>query len=66
MDKLASRPPTLEKRLQLLCDIALEFSIKWDSHGFEQRMASPSAFVQVCPFSFAWTCQLEKKVMSYV
>lgn len=46
VDKLASRPPTLDKRLQLLRDIALEFSIKWDSHGFEQRMASPSAFVQ--------------------
>lgn len=46
VDKLASRPPTLEKRLQLLRDIALEFSIKWDSSGFEQRMGSPSAFVQ--------------------
>ncbi|KAL8102397.1 uncharacterized protein LOC141681009 isoform X2 [Apium graveolens] len=46
VDKLASRPPTLEKRLQLLRDIALEFSIRWDSRGFEQRMASSLAFVQ--------------------
>lgn len=52
MDKLASRPPTLEKRLQLLRDIASEYSIRWDSHGFEQRMASSSAFVQACPFNF--------------
>ncbi|XP_017223557.1 uncharacterized protein LOC108200014 [Daucus carota subsp. sativus] len=46
VDKLASRPPTLEKKLQLLRDIALEFSIKWDSHGFEKRMGTPSALVQ--------------------
>lgn len=46
VDTLASKPPTIEKRLQLLRDIASEFSIKWDSRGFEQRMANPSAFVQ--------------------
>lgn len=30
-------------------DIAAEFSIKWDSKGFEQKMTKPSTFVQVCP-----------------
>lgn len=50
VEKLASRPPTMEKKLQLLQDIASEFSIKWDSKGFEKRMASPSAFIQACPF----------------
>lgn len=29
----------MEKRIQLLQGIALEFSIRWDSMGFQQRMA---------------------------
>lgn len=40
----------MEKRLQLLRDIASEFSIKWDSGGFEKRMANPPAFVQASRF----------------
>ncbi|KAJ8562504.1 hypothetical protein K7X08_011795 [Anisodus acutangulus] len=39
VEKLSSRPPTLEKRIQLLQDIAVEFSIRWDSMGFQKRMA---------------------------
>ncbi|KAE9464537.1 hypothetical protein C3L33_03644, partial [Rhododendron williamsianum] len=46
---LASRPPTTEKKIKLLHDIALEFSIKWDSRGFEKRMANPSASCQGQP-----------------
>ncbi|KAG5559354.1 hypothetical protein RHGRI_009033 [Rhododendron griersonianum] len=46
---LASRPPTTEKKIKLLHDIALEFSIKWDFRGFEKRMANPSASCQGQP-----------------
>ncbi|CAI9100314.1 OLC1v1037287C2 [Oldenlandia corymbosa var. corymbosa] len=46
VDLLSSKPPSFEKRLQLLKDITSEFSIKWDSRGFEQRMASPSPVAQ--------------------
>uniref|UniRef100_A0A5B7AJL5 Regulator of Vps4 activity in the MVB pathway protein n=1 Tax=Davidia involucrata TaxID=16924 RepID=A0A5B7AJL5_DAVIN len=49
VEKLSSKPPTTEKKLQLLQDIALEFSIKWNSRGFEQRMATPSAVTQDQP-----------------
>ncbi|PSS01874.1 IST1-like protein [Actinidia chinensis var. chinensis] len=41
VEKLALKPPTMEKKLQLLQDIALEFSIEWDARGFEQRIANP-------------------------
>ncbi|KZV55245.1 ankyrin repeat domain-containing protein 12-like [Dorcoceras hygrometricum] len=46
-EKLAVVPPARAKRLQVLHDITSEFSIKWDSKGFEQRMGSPSVLVQV-------------------
>ncbi|CAN0859962.1 hypothetical protein LINGRAHAP2_LOCUS7809, partial [Linum grandiflorum] len=36
-----------EKKIQLLQDVASEFSIRCDSRGFEQRM-SRSTLVQVC------------------
>ncbi|KAL7239869.1 hypothetical protein ACSBR2_005687 [Camellia fascicularis] len=49
VEKLALRPPSMEKKLQLLQDIALEFSIKWDSRGFKQRMENPSAVAQDQP-----------------
>lgn len=39
----------MEKKIKLLHDIALEFSIKWDSRGFKIRMANPSASPQVGP-----------------
>lgn len=57
----------MEKRLQLLRDIASEFSIKWDSRGFEQRMANPSAFVQARPLVFDFeTSYVEKKAYSHI
>ncbi|XP_027066927.1 uncharacterized protein [Coffea arabica] len=46
---LSSKPPAMEKRLQLLKDIASEFSINWNSGGFEQRMADPPTLVQAKP-----------------
>ncbi|KAL6984807.1 hypothetical protein U1Q18_018188 [Sarracenia purpurea var. burkii] len=36
----------MEKKIKLLQDIASEFLIKWDSRGFEWRMANPSASAQ--------------------
>ncbi|KAL6558392.1 hypothetical protein OROMI_018742 [Orobanche minor] len=41
------RPPDSEKRLQVLQDIASEFTLKWDSSGFEQTIASPSVVEQI-------------------
>ncbi|KAG7021843.1 IST1-like protein [Cucurbita argyrosperma subsp. argyrosperma] len=49
VENLASKPSTLENRVQLLQDIALEFSIKWDSAGFEKRMSTPPANAQGLP-----------------
>ncbi|PIA65057.1 hypothetical protein AQUCO_00100498v1 [Aquilegia coerulea] len=40
VENLASRPPTMEKKLQLIRGIAQEFSIKWDSKAFAQKIAS--------------------------
>lgn len=42
VEKLASKPPVVEKRIKLLQDIASEFSIQWDSKAFKQRMDKPS------------------------
>ncbi|VVA10600.1 PREDICTED: IST1 [Prunus dulcis] len=52
VENLASKPPTLEKKVQLMKDIALEFSIKWDSKAFEQRMSKPPAFIQEKPKTY--------------
>ncbi|KAK2985294.1 hypothetical protein RJ640_024290 [Escallonia rubra] len=52
VEKLASKPSTAEKRLQLLQAIASEFSIKWDSRGFEQRMAKSPSHVQDQPSKY--------------
>ncbi|KAL3535759.1 hypothetical protein ACH5RR_004220 [Cinchona calisaya] len=49
IEKLSSTPPVMEKRLQLLKDIASEFSINWDSWGFEQKMAVQPTLTQVQP-----------------
>lgn len=46
VEKLASKPPVVEKRIKLLQDIAAEFSIQWDSKGFKQRMDKSSTVVQ--------------------
>ncbi|XP_050366883.1 uncharacterized protein LOC126785286 [Argentina anserina] len=52
VENIAAKPPTLEKKVQLMKDIALEFSIKWDSSAFEQRMSKPPAFVQDKPKTY--------------
>ncbi|KAM2193642.1 hypothetical protein ACFX1R_027904 [Malus domestica] len=41
VENIASKPPTLEKKVQLMKDIAVEFSINWDSKAFVQRMSKP-------------------------
>ncbi|CAK9172795.1 unnamed protein product [Ilex paraguariensis] len=46
VDKLATKPPTMEKKLWLLQDIASEFSIKWEPMGFAERMAAPPGLAQ--------------------
>ncbi|KAD5317738.1 hypothetical protein E3N88_17684 [Mikania micrantha] len=43
VEKLASKPPAVEKRIKLLQDIAAELLIQWDSKGFKQRMDKSSA-----------------------
>ncbi|XP_056162037.1 uncharacterized protein LOC115671091 isoform X2 [Syzygium oleosum] len=45
-NKLAGIPSTLEKKVKLMHDIASEFSIRWDSRAFEQRMSRTSSTVQ--------------------
>ncbi|KAL5729266.1 hypothetical protein ACHQM5_002240 [Ranunculus cassubicifolius] len=40
VEKLASKPPS-ERTLELMRFIAQEFSIKWDSKAFQQKLASP-------------------------
>ncbi|TQD74653.1 hypothetical protein C1H46_039789, partial [Malus baccata] len=53
VENIASKPPTLEKKVRLLKDIAVEFSINWDSKAFEQRMAKPPpAFTQDKPKTY--------------
>ncbi|KAL3839870.1 hypothetical protein ACJIZ3_024461 [Penstemon smallii] len=47
IEKLSSKAHTTTKKLQVLQDIASEFSIKWDSRGFEQRIAAPSIVTKV-------------------
>lgn len=49
VENLASKPCILENKVKLMKDIATEFSIKWDSKAFEQRMNKPSTFEHVCP-----------------
>ncbi|XP_022893355.1 uncharacterized protein LOC111407889 [Olea europaea var. sylvestris] len=42
IEKFSSTSPTTEKRLQVLQDIASEFSIMWSCMEFEKRMAAPA------------------------
>ncbi|KAE7998749.1 hypothetical protein FH972_003260 [Carpinus fangiana] len=49
VENLASKTSTLEKKVQLMQGIALEFSIKWDSRAFEMRMSKPSTYAQDQP-----------------
>ncbi|XP_062090761.1 uncharacterized protein LOC133797022 [Humulus lupulus] len=46
VENLASKPSTLDNKVRLMKDIALEFSIKWDSKAFEQRMNKPPMIPQ--------------------
>lgn len=49
VEKLSSKPATMDKKIQLMQDIASEYSIRWDSQAFKQRMSKPSASVQDQP-----------------
>ncbi|XP_031269377.1 uncharacterized protein LOC116127856 [Pistacia vera] len=51
VDKLAGKHATMDKKVQLMQDIASEFSIKWDSRAFQQMMSKPSASPQDQPRS---------------
>lgn len=46
-EKLSAKPCTLEKKVELMQDIAVEFSIKWNARNFEQRMSKESLAEQV-------------------
>ncbi|KAH9604044.1 hypothetical protein KSS87_017020 [Heliosperma pusillum] len=39
-ENISAKPPSEENKLQLLRDIALEFSVSWDSRSLEQRMSN--------------------------
>ncbi|XVF24996.1 hypothetical protein REPUB_Repub13aG0175500 [Reevesia pubescens] len=41
VQKLKAMPPTKEMKLQLMHDIAQEFSIEWDSKALEQKLFKP-------------------------
>ncbi|CAN1177645.1 IST1-like protein [Linum perenne] len=42
VDNMSAKPISTEKKIQLLQDVASEFSIRWDSRGFDQRMSRPT------------------------
>ncbi|XP_041006804.1 uncharacterized protein LOC121251591 [Juglans microcarpa x Juglans regia] len=52
VENSASKPSTLEKKVQLMQDIVLEYSITWDSKAFEKRMSRPSTCVQEQPTNY--------------
>jgi len=43
VEKLVPKPPTIERKIKALEDIASEFSIKWDSKDVSQKIFNPSA-----------------------
>ncbi|XP_068345394.1 uncharacterized protein [Pyrus communis] len=43
VERLKSKPPTKETKIQLMHDIAREFSIEWDSKALEQKLYTPPA-----------------------
>ncbi|XP_077216504.1 uncharacterized protein LOC143851069 [Tasmannia lanceolata] len=45
LEKIASKPPSMDQKLQLMRDISQEFSINWDSRAFKERVSNPSASV---------------------
>ncbi|XP_008228522.1 PREDICTED: uncharacterized protein LOC103327924 [Prunus mume] len=46
VERLKAKPPTKEMKIQLLHDIAQEFSIEWDSKALEQKLYTPSPLDQ--------------------
>uniref|UniRef100_A0A2P2J8A8 Uncharacterized protein MANES_03G020000 n=2 Tax=Rhizophora mucronata TaxID=61149 RepID=A0A2P2J8A8_RHIMU len=46
VENLSSKPFTMEQKVWLMQDIASEFSIKWDSRCFKQRMSKPPSVAQ--------------------
>lgn len=50
VERLKSKPPTKEMKIQLMHDIAQEFSIEWDSRALEQKLYTntPPASDEVC------------------
>ncbi|KNA03793.1 hypothetical protein SOVF_205720 [Spinacia oleracea] len=42
VENITPKPPSMEKNIKLLEEIASEFTLRWDSRGFEERMASSS------------------------
>ncbi|XP_022724335.1 uncharacterized protein LOC111281042 [Durio zibethinus] len=42
VQKLRAEPPIKEKKLQLMHDIAQEFSIEWDSKALDQKLFKPA------------------------
>ncbi|XVF74592.1 hypothetical protein PTKIN_Ptkin13bG0122200 [Pterospermum kingtungense] len=46
VQKLRAEPPTKEMKLQLMHDIANEFSIEWDSKALEQKLFKPPSSEQ--------------------
>lgn len=41
-ENITPKPPSKEKKVHLMQEIALELSIPWDSRSFEERMSNPS------------------------
>jgi peroxiredoxin len=38
VENMSSKPFSMEKKVKLMEDVALEFSIRWDSKDFEKRI----------------------------
>ncbi|KAJ8749816.1 hypothetical protein K2173_013219 [Erythroxylum novogranatense] len=51
----------MENKVELMQDIASEFSINWDSRGFSQTMSGPSASAQDKPKTFGSLCTNDDK-----
>ncbi|XP_077237914.1 uncharacterized protein LOC143879421 [Tasmannia lanceolata] len=44
LEKIASKPPSTNQKLQLMQDISRELSINWDSRALKEMVSDPSAF----------------------
>ncbi|GMI89489.1 hypothetical protein HRI_002618200 [Hibiscus trionum] len=52
VENSTSNPSTMERKVKVMNDIASEFSIKWDSKAFEQRMSKPPVIPQDHPKNY--------------